>query len=69
MHQAGPAIFPIDEAKDHCHGINSVVDASTLQALCFTGISSRAKLMSLSRNLASWPHIIDRGKPMTVPAQ
>jgi hypothetical protein len=54
MHQAGPAIFPIDEAKDECHGINSVVDALTLQPLCFTGISSEAKLMSLSRNLASW---------------
>jgi hypothetical protein len=54
MHQAGPAIFPIDEAQDDCHGINSVVDAPTLQPLCFTGISSEAKLMSLSRNLASW---------------
>ena len=26
VHQAGPAIFPIDQAKDDCHGINSVVD-------------------------------------------
>jgi hypothetical protein len=54
MHQAGPAIFPIDEAKDHCHGINSVVDAFSLQPSCFTSISSEAKSMSSSRNLASW---------------
>src|SRR5580692_983401 len=26
VQEAGPAIFAIDEAKNECHGINSVVD-------------------------------------------
>lgn len=37
MQQAGPAIFPIDEAKDHCHGINPVVDAEQVAAFMFHG--------------------------------
>jgi hypothetical protein len=37
----GPAVFPIDEAKDQCHGINSFVDyRRRIAALCFTSISS-----------------------------
>lgn len=26
VQEAGPAIFAIDEAKDECHGTNSIVD-------------------------------------------
>jgi hypothetical protein len=35
MHQAGPAIFPIDETKDHCHETNSVVDCRQSAAFVF----------------------------------
>jgi hypothetical protein len=52
--QAGPAIFPIDEAKDQGHGINSFVDCTTMiAALYFAPISSGTKLMSRSQNPAS----------------
>jgi hypothetical protein len=38
--QAGPAIFPINEAKDQGHGTNSVVDRQQkIAALCFAPIS------------------------------
>ena len=32
MQEAGPAIFAIDEAKNECHGTNSIVDCITKTA-------------------------------------
>jgi hypothetical protein len=29
VQEAGPAIFAIDEAKNECHGTNSIVDCMT----------------------------------------
>jgi hypothetical protein len=44
VHQAGPAIFAIDELKDRCHGINSVVDHGlTLPRQCFRRVSLPGK--------------------------
>jgi hypothetical protein len=45
MHQAGPAIFAIDEAKNECHGTNSVVDCMTkIAPVCFVRISLGTKI-------------------------
>src|ERR1700728_5253403 len=45
VQEAGPAIFAIDEAKNECHGINSVVDRmTTMQPLCCGPISSQAEI-------------------------
>src|ERR1700744_1480619 len=45
VRQAGPAIFPIDEAKDQGHGTSSVVDhMSRIAALCFAPISSGGEI-------------------------
>jgi hypothetical protein len=45
VRQAGPAIFPIDEAKDQGHGTNSVVDCmKRIAALCFMPISSGGEI-------------------------
>jgi hypothetical protein len=32
VQEAGPAIFAIDEAKNECHGTNSIVDCMTKTA-------------------------------------
>jgi hypothetical protein len=50
--KAGPAVFAIDEMKNACHGINSVVDCSQACSFCVSGAFRRGtKLMSSSRNL------------------
>ena len=54
VQEAGPAIFAIDEAKNECHGINSVVDRMiTMQPLCCGPISSVGKSMSSDRKMVS----------------
>src|ERR1700731_4355969 len=43
--ETGPAIFAIDEAKNECHGINSIVDrVPTMQPLRCGPISSQAEI-------------------------
>src|SRR5271163_4438242 len=45
VQEAGPAIFAIDEAKNECHGINSIVDRmTTVQPLCCGPISSQVEI-------------------------
>jgi hypothetical protein len=45
VQETGPAIFAIDEAKNECHGINSIVDrTTTMQPLCCGPISSQAEI-------------------------
>jgi hypothetical protein len=55
VQEAGPAIFAIDEAKNECHGINSVVDRMSKDcSRCVAGrFRRRPKSMSSGRKMVS----------------
>jgi hypothetical protein len=55
VQEAGPAVFAIDEAKNECHGINSVVDRMTRECSRYVAgrFRRRAKLMSSGRKMVS----------------